>query len=183
MSVAASGFAAEGLPSSGDPVEMTPLNDKHRSGGQIAVEIHIRVDAGWFAADLSSKSSVAEDPGEDINMQFENFSFGFLRIDGSTYEQDVMIDRGEIRKRRKKPSKKFRENFGHTPLSLEEDVPWKCDRLVVGTGAYGRLPVMKEVQREAERRKVKLLILPTIQAIEALQQDPDDTNAILHVTC
>jgi hypothetical protein len=116
-------------------------------------------------------------------MQFENFSFGSLRIDGSTYEHDVIIDRGEVRKRRKKPSKKFREDFGHTPLSAEEEIPWKCRRLVVGTGAYGRLPVMKEVQREAERHKVKLLILPTIQAIEALQQAPDDTNAILHVTC
>jgi len=116
-------------------------------------------------------------------MQFENFSFGSLRIDGSTYEHDVIIDRGEVRKRRKKPSKKFREDFGHTPLSAEEEIPWKCHRLVVGTGAYGRLPVMKEVQREAERHRVKLLILPTIQAIEALQQDPDDTNAILHVTC
>jgi hypothetical protein len=116
-------------------------------------------------------------------MQFANFSFGSLRIDGSTYEHDMIIDRGEIRKRERKPSKKFREDFGHTPLSVEEDIPWKCHRLVVGTGAYGRLPVMKEVQREAERRKVKLLILPTIQAIEALQQDPDDTNAILHVTC
>jgi hypothetical protein len=116
-------------------------------------------------------------------MQFENFSFGSVRIDGSTYEQDVIIDRGEIRKRHKKPSKKFREDYGHTPLSVEEDIPWKCHRLVVGTGAYGRLPVMKEVQREAERHRVKLLILPTIQAIEALQQEPDDTNAILHVTC
>lgn len=116
-------------------------------------------------------------------MQFENFSFGSLRIDGSTYEHDVIIDRGEVRKRKKKPSKRFREDFGHTPLSAEEEIPWKCHRLVVGTGAYGRLPVMKEVQREAERHRVKLLILPTIQAIEALQQDPDDTNAILHVTC
>jgi len=121
--------------------------------------------------------------GEGINMQFENFSFGSLRIDGSTYEHDVIIDRGKVRKRQKKPSKKFREDFGHTPLSAEEEIPWKCHRLVVGTGAYGRLPVMKEVQREAERHRVKLLILPTIQAIEALQQDPDDTNAILHVTC
>lgn len=42
---------------------------------------------------------------------------------------------------------------------------------------------MKEVQREAERRKVNLLILPTLQTIEALRQDPDDSNAILHVTC
>jgi len=49
--------------------------------------------------------------------------------------------------------------------------------------AYGRLPVMKEVQHEAERRKVKLLVLPTIQAMEALKQAPEDTNAILHVTC
>ena len=42
---------------------------------------------------------------------------------------------------------------------------------------------MQEVQREAARHKVKLLILPTIKAIKALQQDPKDTNAILHVTC
>jgi len=41
---------------------------------------------------------------------------------------------------------------------------------------------MKEVQCEAERHRVKLLILPAIQAIEVLQRDPDDTNAILHVT-
>jgi hypothetical protein len=42
---------------------------------------------------------------------------------------------------------------------------------------------MKEVKREAERRKVKLLILPTSKAIEILEKDPEDTNAILHVTC
>ena len=42
---------------------------------------------------------------------------------------------------------------------------------------------MKEVRREAARHKVKLVILPTIKAIKALQQDPEDTNAILHVTC
>jgi hypothetical protein len=116
-------------------------------------------------------------------MHFNNFSFGSLRIEGSTYEHDVVIDRGKIRKRQKKPSKKFREDFGHTPLSIEEDIPWKCRRLVVGTGAYGELPVMKEVKREAERRKVELLVVPTPQAIEALEQDAEETNAILHVTC
>jgi hypothetical protein len=116
-------------------------------------------------------------------MRFDDFSFGALRIDGSTYEQDLVIDRGEIRERKKKPSKKFRDDFGHTPLSTAEDLPWKCRRLVVGTGAYGRLPVMEDVKREARRRKVRLLILPTTQAIEVLQDDPEGTNAILHVTC
>jgi hypothetical protein len=116
-------------------------------------------------------------------MRFDNFSFGSLQIDDSTYEHDVVIDRGEIRDRKKKPSKKFRNDFGHTPLSIAEDIPWECRCLVIGTGAYGRMPVMEEVEREAKRHKVKLLILPTIQAIEILQEEPEDTNAILHVTC
>ncbi len=116
-------------------------------------------------------------------MQFEEFSFGSLRIDGVTHEHDVVIDRGEVRKRKKKASKKFRDAFGHTPLSVEEDIPWKCRRLVIGTGAYGNLPVMEEVKREAARHKVDLVIGLTDQAIETLNQSPDETNAILHVTC
>ena len=115
-------------------------------------------------------------------MRFEEFSFGSIRIDGISYDHDVVIDRGEIHKGKKKASKKFREAFGHTPLSLEEGIPWKCRRLVVGTG-NGALPVMKEVQAEAKRRKVELLIVPTEQAIAVLKQNPPETNAILHLTC
>ena len=116
-------------------------------------------------------------------MRFEEFSFGSIRIDGATYEHDVVIDRGELSKRRKKASKKFRDEFGHTPLSSEEEIPWKCRQLVIGTGAYGRLPVMADVEREAAVRRIKLLVLPTVEAIKALEKNPEDTNAILHVTC
>ena len=115
-------------------------------------------------------------------MQFEHFGFGSIRIDGTTYEHDVVIDRGQVRRRKKKPSKQFPAEFGHTPLSIEEKIPWKCRRLVIGTGTGG-LPVMKEVKREAGRRKIKLLILPTKEAIKELKQKPDGTNAVLHVTC
>jgi hypothetical protein len=116
-------------------------------------------------------------------MQFDNFSFGSIQIDGSTYEHDVVIDRGEISKRKKKASMQFREEFGHTPLSVEENIPWKCRQLVIGSGAYGQLPVMQEVRREAARLKIKLFVLPTAEAIKLLEQDLKDTNAILHVTC
>lgn len=116
-------------------------------------------------------------------MKIEDFSFGSIRIDGVTYEHDVLLDRGKVSKRKKKASKQFRDQFGHTPLSLEEEIPWKCRRLVIGTGAQGALPVMKEVTREAARRGVELIILPTSDAIEALKKDPLNTNAILHVTC
>lgn len=115
-------------------------------------------------------------------MHFDKFSFGTLRIDGNTYEQDVLIDREEVRKRKKTPSRKFRHEFGHTPLSIEEKIPWKCQRLVIGTGAYGHLPVMKEVKREAERRHIELVIVPTREAIRLIEKEPA-TNAILHVTC
>ena len=116
-------------------------------------------------------------------MRFEGFSFGSIRIDGESYDRDVVIDRGEVRKRKKKASKSFREQFGHTPLSVEEPIPWKCKRLVIGTGANGALPVMKEVLLEAQRRQVELLVLPTEKAIEFLNQHPQGTNAVLHITC
>lgn len=115
-------------------------------------------------------------------MCFEAFSFGSIRIDGITYNHDVVIDRGRIPKRKKKPSRKFHEAFGHTPLSIEEKIPWKCRRLVIGTGAGG-LPVMKEVKREATRRDVELIVLPTSDAIQALRDRPENTKAILHLTC
>jgi hypothetical protein len=115
-------------------------------------------------------------------MRFEECSFGSIRIDGVTYEHDVVIDRGEVRKRKKKPSKKFRQAYGHTPVSLEEEIPWKCKRLVIGTGT-GALPVMDELKREAKRRKIKLVVSPTADAIEKLKHEFEHTNAILHVTC
>ena len=116
-------------------------------------------------------------------MRFGRLRFGSIEIDGVTYAHDVVIDRGRVRKRKKKPSQKFREEFGHTPLSIEEKVPWKCRRLTIGTGNYGSLPVMDDVKLEARRRKVELLILPTREAIIEMAKEPKTTNAILHVTC
>ena len=116
-------------------------------------------------------------------MRINDFSFGSVRVDGVTYDHDLIIDRGKLRKRKKAVSKKFREAYGHTPLSIGEDIPWHCQRLVIGTGAYGRLPVLKEVETEARRRKVDLVILPTADAIEVLADSAADSNAILHLTC
>jgi hypothetical protein len=115
-------------------------------------------------------------------MRFEAFSFGSICIDGVTYDHDVLIDRGQVRKRKKKASKKFCDAFGHTPLSIEEEIPWKCRKMVIGTGT-GALPVMQEVKTEAGRRKIELLVLPTAEAIEVLKREPERTNAILHLTC
>jgi len=116
-------------------------------------------------------------------MKFTGYRFGSIQVDGVTYEHDLIIDRGKIRKRNKAASRKFRGAYGHTPLSVAEDIPWRCRRLVIGTGADGSLPVMQQVRDEARRRKVDLVVLPTAEAIDALAKAPVDTNAILHLTC
>jgi hypothetical protein len=73
-------------------------------------------------------------------MQLESFSFGSIRIDSVTYEHDVMIDRGEVRKRKKRPSRRFRDAFGHTPLSIKEKIPWKYGRRDRSAFHHGQEP-------------------------------------------
>jgi hypothetical protein len=116
-------------------------------------------------------------------VRIEKFEFGSIRIDGRTYDHDVVLRKGKVFERKKKPSKPFKGKFGHTPVSLSEEIPWACERLLIGTGVFGRLPVMDEVKREADERGVELLIMPTADAIREIQWREGHTNAILHVTC
>jgi hypothetical protein len=117
-------------------------------------------------------------------MKARLLGFGLLEIDGRRYEDDLVIDRGQVRKRRKKPSKPYRDRYGHTPLSADEEIPWGGSRLIVGTGAYGSLPVMPEVENEARRRGVKLVAVPTAEACRLIEGlDPRDVRAVLHATC
>ena len=55
--------------------------------------------------------------------------------------------------------------------------------MVIGTGAHGALPVMAQVRQEAQRRNVDLVVLPTAEAIDVLNESARKTNAILHLTC
>jgi hypothetical protein len=110
--------------------------------------------------------------------------FGEIEIDGRRYTDDVVIDAGRVERRHKKPSKAYRDRYGHTPLSVEEEIPWGGKRLIVGTGANGSLPIMPEVRAEAERRGVELVAVPTEQALRMLSKgEAKEARAVLHVTC
>ena len=110
--------------------------------------------------------------------------FGVIEIDGERYEHDVVIERGTVRKRSKKASKAYRDEYGHTPLSAGESIPWHGNTLYVGTGSYGSLPIMDEVYAEAKRRGIEVVALPTRELCEKLATTKaKDVNAVLHVTC
>jgi hypothetical protein len=85
-------------------------------------------------------------------MEAQLLAFGSIEIDGRQYDHDVVIDQGAVRKRIKKPSKPQRTRYGHTPLSADENIPWGGTQLIVGTGAYGSLPITPELSQEAVRR-------------------------------
>jgi hypothetical protein len=69
-------------------------------------------------------------------------------------------------------------------LSAEEHIPWQGKKLYVGTGAYGKLPVMPAVYQEAEKKGVKVIVKPTIELCSLFKElEPKDINAIVHVTC
>ncbi len=110
--------------------------------------------------------------------------FGLVELDGRQYDRDVVVAAGQIRRRHKKPSRPFRDRYGHTPLSAAEAIPWGCRRLIVGTGAEGALPIADDLVAEALRRGVELVAVPTAEACRLLSAaDPAETAAVLHVTC
>lgn len=117
-------------------------------------------------------------------MEVEYPGFGAVVVNGERYEHDVVLENGQVRKRHKKPSRKFRTETGHTPLSAEEDLPWSAPRLVIGTGADGRLPVMAEVLDLAAERGVDVTSMPTDEACRLLRGlETHEASAVLHVTC
>jgi len=110
--------------------------------------------------------------------------FGSIVVDGSRFDHDVVIDGGVVRPRGKGPSRRLRGRYGHTPLSADEEIPWSAAKLIIGTGANGRLPVLDEVLTAASERGVELIAIPTAEACALLRSiDSADVNAILHVTC
>lgn len=57
-------------------------------------------------------------------------------------------------------------------------------KLVIGTGADRRLPIVQEVRDLAEARPLEMVELPTVGACRLLRSvRRQEANAILHVTC
>jgi len=118
-------------------------------------------------------------------MRVEYPGFGTVVIDGERFDRDMIIEAGRSRPRKKGPSRARRGEFGHTPLTAAEDIPWSSGRLIIGTGYSGSLPIAAGVREEAVERGVELVTLPTADACELLRSLDDDAEvaAILHVTC
>lgn len=114
-------------------------------------------------------------------MKVEALQFGRINIDGQIFTNDVIIDRGNVYLRDKQNSRAFKTQYGHTPLTAGENIPWHCERLVIGNGMYERLPIRDDFREEAQKRGVEIIVKSTTEAIQELNRE--NTNLILHITC
>ena len=119
------------------------------------------------------------------NGELVQTGFGWVEIDGERYENDVIVHvNGKITKRKKKLSKEFKEEYGHTPLSDKELDFLKKEKpkvVIVGKGQYGDLPITPQALKILDN--YDLLVDSTPHALEIMEKERKKFVAIIHVTC
>jgi hypothetical protein len=114
-------------------------------------------------------------------------AFGSITIEGDVFEHDVVIAAsGTVKKRGKELSRRV-YGTSHT-ISLEEverllEQGEQADRLIVGSGQYGRAELSPEAAAYAERRGCHVLVLPTPEAIDAWNGAEGVPAGLFHLTC
>ncbi len=111
--------------------------------------------------------------------------FGEITIDGAVYDHDVIIRlSGEVKKRRKRLSK---EKYGtsHIISKAEADFVFEegCDLVVVGAGQYGNVRLSPQASAFFAKKKCRVIVEPTPQALLTFNQSKGRKAALMHVTC
>lgn len=115
--------------------------------------------------------------------EIKKLKFGSITVNGKVYDHDLLIEKGEVKKRKKGPSQEL-INYGHTPLSELEYIPWDCDTLVIGIGMSSKLPVTDKLKEIAKQKNVTLILLRTPEAVEFYTKNYSlRVNSVFHITC
>ena len=111
--------------------------------------------------------------------------FGYITIEGSKIEHDIVIRlSGEIKKRKKKLSKAV-YGTSHT-VSLEEAKHIYQDgakRLIIGSGQAGMLRLSEEAVDYFKKKRCEVELQPTPSAIEFWNKAKGAVIGLFHVTC
>jgi hypothetical protein len=111
--------------------------------------------------------------------------FGWIEIGGTRYDHDIVIHTdGTVSKRKKKLSKPYAGEYGHTPLATEELAFLKSERpavVYIGTGQYGDLPLTPDAIDLLETYEP--VVKPTPDLLSLLEKEQRNYAAVLHVTC
>jgi hypothetical protein len=118
-------------------------------------------------------------------MRIESTTFGTIKIDGRTYEHDVVVRlSGAIVKRKKKLSKKL---YGTSHVLSEDEAKFLfekgCDQVVIGSGQFGNVHLSPDAEAYFERKGCEVLLKPTPEAIQMFNRSRAKRIGLFHVTC
>ena len=111
--------------------------------------------------------------------RLEGYRFGRVFVDGEEQTRDVIVLPNRV-------LTGWGRADGHRLVlaDLEDVLEELPERLVVGTGAYGRMRPEPEALDELRQRGVQVEALPTAEAVRRYGElDPSRTAAALHLTC
>jgi hypothetical protein len=110
--------------------------------------------------------------------RIEGYEFGRVLVDGHEHRQDVIVLPGRV------AGWWRREGHGLVLDDLEEVLDELPARLVIGTGAYGRLEPDPAALEALRARGIEVDALPTGDAVRLFAElEPARTAAALHLTC
>jgi hypothetical protein len=118
-------------------------------------------------------------------MRIESTTFGAIKIDGKTYQHDVVIRlSGKVVKRKKKLSKKL-YGTSHVLSKVEAKFLFEkgCEQVVIGWGQIGNVVHLSpEAEAYFERKGSEVLLKPTPEAIRMFKQSHAKRIGLFHVT-
>jgi hypothetical protein len=117
--------------------------------------------------------------GHEAMARIDQYEFGRIVVDGRAETRDLIILPGRV-------VRDWWRRDGHALVidDLREVLDELPARLVVGTGADGRMRPHPDAIRELQDRGVTVESLPTAEAVRRFGElDPASTAAALHLTC
>lgn len=112
-------------------------------------------------------------------MHIDRYEFGKIIIDGRKYDRDVIITSSKV--------KEWWRVKGHEVCVKDLDTIEDEDLevLIIGTGYFGIVKVLPEVEEWAKRRGIELTTLPTKEACNLYNEKSREKKVVaaLHLTC
>jgi hypothetical protein len=118
-------------------------------------------------------------------MQIEDTTFGYITIGGVTYDHDVLVRlSGEVRKRKKKLSKK---EYGTSHIISRQEAKFVyelgCTELIIGAGQFGNVRLSPEAEAYFQKKGCRIIVEPTPLALKRFNDSREHKIGLFHVTC
>jgi hypothetical protein len=111
--------------------------------------------------------------------------FGYISIEGSKIEHDIVVRlSGKIKKRKKKLSKSVYGTSHIVSLEEAKSIYQKgAERLIIGSGQEGMVRLSEEAVEYFKKKKCRVILQPTPKAIKYWDKAKGAVIGLFHVTC